>query len=104
MEGAVGLRVLGWVAYGLTIAEATVLIGLGLNEVEPPDGVIVSVGALGAIALSSFAGDAFFSAAEADAELAASPPMTGLTVVPTIGFARSRQGSLVPQLALAGSF
>jgi hypothetical protein len=104
VQGALGLRILGWVGYGLTLAEAIVLIGLGVNEVEPPDGVIVSVGALGATSLFSFAGDAFFSAAEAEAERAAASPTSGFTVVPSVGWTRSREGALVPKLALAGTF
>jgi hypothetical protein len=104
VKGALGLRIVGWVAYGLTLAEASVLIGLGVNEVEPPDGVILSVGALGATALFSHAGDAFFSAAEANTERTQTPTPASYRVVPTLGWARSNKGAWLPVPRVSGSF
>jgi hypothetical protein len=103
VKGAQGLRIVGWVAYGLTLVDASVLIGMGANEVEPPDGVIVSVGALGAISLLSLAGDAFFSASEARAKQASAPPAT-FSVSPTLAWGRARDGNALPVLGVRGAF
>jgi hypothetical protein len=104
VKGALGLRIVGWVAYGIMLAEASVLIGLGVNEIEPPDGVILSVGALGATSLFSFAGDAFFSAAEANAKRRSGPQQLTLRVAPSLGWIRTHDGTLSPVPGVLGSF
>lgn len=103
VKGAQGLRIVGWIGYGIALVDASVLIGMGVNEVEPPDGVIASVGALGAISLLSFAGDAFFSAAEAKEKQKAAPA-PALQVAPTLAWARTRDGGALPVLGVRGAF
>jgi hypothetical protein len=104
VKGAQGLRITGWIAYGLTLADASVLIAMGASEVEPVDGLITSVGALGAVSLLSFAADAFFSAAEADAKLDARPKATSFALRPALAWSRAPDGALVPVLGAHGSF
>jgi hypothetical protein len=36
VRGNLGLRVGGWVVYGLALADAAILVALGANEIEPP--------------------------------------------------------------------
>jgi hypothetical protein len=46
-RGVLGLRVAGWVLYGLTLVDACALIALGVMKQEPPAGVISAAGVLG---------------------------------------------------------
>jgi hypothetical protein len=62
------------------------------------------VGALGAISLTSFAADAFFSAAEANAAKDAMPPAGSFTVAPTLGWARAGDQASVPVFGARGAF
>jgi hypothetical protein len=103
VKGSSGLRITGWIAYGLTMADAMILIGMGLSEVEPADGLIVSVGLLGAASLSCFAADAFQSAAEANAKRAGAPA-ADLTLAPAVSLVRTSGGVLTPTLGLRGGF
>jgi len=104
VRGNPGLRVVGWVGYGLSLLDATLLLGLGVNEVEPPDGVIMTVGALGATSLVCFAADAFSSASEAEEARAARPAGASLTVLPALSWARGRTGELEPVVGVVGAF
>jgi hypothetical protein len=63
--GVRALRVLGWIAYGCALAEATTLIGMGAAKVTPPEGVIISTGLLGTASLGMMSIDALVSRAQA---------------------------------------
>jgi len=103
--GAQGVRIAGWIGYGLTLLDATTLIFLGLAEVEPIDGIILSVGLLGASSLACFSTDAFISASQANAAIAAAPPpRLKLELTPAIGFMRTPRGALAPTLGMRGVF
>jgi hypothetical protein len=104
VKGAQGLRITGWIAYGLTLADASVLIAMGANEVEPVDGLITSVGALGALSLLSFSADAFFSAAEASAPRDPRPHAAPLTVTPAFAWSRGPDGAPLAIAGARGSF
>jgi uncharacterized membrane protein YgdD (TMEM256/DUF423 family) len=64
VTGSLGLRIAGWIAYGVTLADAAYLLSqVGQGEVD--DGLILSVGLLGTAAMACFVVDARLSAAEA---------------------------------------
>jgi hypothetical protein len=50
VEGNPGLRLAGWIGYGLALSDAVVLIGLALGDVDTSGGPTYSVAALGSIA------------------------------------------------------
>lgn len=77
-EGMPGMRMAGWVTYGLALADATTLIALAANDVDVP-GVPISVGAIGAFSILAVSLDA-----NASANQAPSAPLGGLT--PTLAF------------------
>lgn len=105
VNGATGLRVAGWIGYVLTLLDATTLIGLGVAEVEPPDGVILSVGLLGASSLACLSADAFISASQANAAAAAAPRTSrAFTLTPGVLWTRAPDGTLMPGLGAHGTF
>lgn len=65
VRGLVGMRVLGWIAYGGTLANAIVLLSLGLAEVTPSEGHIIATGILGFASILCMSIDAFVSGAQA---------------------------------------
>jgi hypothetical protein len=65
VRGILALRVLGWIFYGLSLAEAGGLIALGTMEVTPPDGMIISTGLLGVSSLVMMSADALVSRKQA---------------------------------------
>lgn len=73
VKGLPAARIAGWIGYGLTIADAMVLIGLGLAEEEVSPGVVISVATLGAVSTSAMVADAFASASQADAKASGAP-------------------------------
>jgi hypothetical protein len=105
VTGAPGLRIAGWLGYALMLLDASVLIGLGVAEIEPPDGVILSVGLLGGSSLACLASDAFISAAQAKDALAAAPRSAShFKLTPSVVWTRAPDGSLVPSLGARGTF
>jgi hypothetical protein len=90
-RGVLALRIVGWIAYGLSMVNAVALIGLGAAEIEPPDGSIVSAGGLAAVSLLSFATDALVSRRQAIAEtrVADSGSVVPVIGVGTVGIAMS---------------
>ena len=65
VSGLMGLRITGWVAYGLAMANAISLVGFGVADIAPPDGQLTATGALGMASLVCFSIDAFVSGAQA---------------------------------------
>jgi hypothetical protein len=108
VEGLLGLRVGGWVAYGLAMANAVALIGLGVADISPPEGQITATGALGMASLVCFSIDAFASGAQArrlalqsTTQAAPAPEVSwGVNVVPLWHEARVDGAAL----GLGGSF
>ncbi len=74
VSGAPGMRIAGWIGYALALVDAVSLVILGASEIEPPDGVITSVGILGAASIVFFSIDAFASASEASSGVARPSP------------------------------
>jgi len=66
IEGSSGLRLAGWIAYGFAMADALVLIGLGVAEVEVDVGIVATVGILGVLSSIGMIIDAFASASQAE--------------------------------------
>lgn len=65
VSGLLGARIVGWILYGLSLATAVVMVGLGLADVAVPIPSIVGLGA-GAILSTLFLSlDAFVSASQA---------------------------------------
>jgi hypothetical protein len=65
VPGSPGLRRTGWIIYAGALADAVLLIGLGLSDVEVPAPLAGSVGVLGASSAVMFAIDARRSARQA---------------------------------------
>ncbi|GEM_PF-2031127 len=65
VRGVAGLRVTGWVTYGVTLASAVVLLGLGLADVTVPDGYILLPTIMGTASILCMSIDAFVSGAQA---------------------------------------
>ena len=65
VRGVVGLRITGWVTYGLAWASGISLIAMGLAEVTPPPGYIAATVAIGVASILCMSIDAFVSGAQA---------------------------------------
>jgi len=66
VRGVLGLRIAGWISYGLFMADALALIGMGAASVDPGESPIILAGALGAFSMISMAIDAVASASQAN--------------------------------------
>jgi hypothetical protein len=67
VNGVLALRIVGWITYGLVMADATALIAMGVAEVDPGMGPIVAGTALAGVSLISMSIDAIAGASEASA-------------------------------------
>lgn len=65
VSGLVGARIVGWILYGLTLATAVLMAGLGLGELQVPVPLIVSFGAGAVLSTLFMTLDAFVSASQA---------------------------------------
>jgi hypothetical protein len=100
VNGVLGLRIAGWIGYGLTLADATALLVLSFDH--PIDNWhVASVGLLGSTTAAAFAIDATISASQANSIRARS---NGLTLHPGFGVARTSAREQVPLLTLQGTF
>jgi hypothetical protein len=107
VKGAQGARIAGWIGYGLTLLDASILIGMGVSEVEPVDGLILSVGLLGAASLACFSTDAFISASQAETAAGTSGTRArgfDFSMSPALGVRRTEQGTFEPTVGLQGVF
>jgi hypothetical protein len=98
--GSPGLRLAGWIFYGLSIADGLTLLGLAISDVDIPPAVTASVGALGTASAVFMSLDAFSSAAQAR-ELGTAPR---LSLRPYVGAIRDADNATVPTTGLAWSF
>jgi hypothetical protein len=64
VTGSTALRIVAWIGYGITLADAAVLLAQAGGS-TPPDGQILSVGLLGVASMACMSTDAFMSANEA---------------------------------------
>lgn len=65
VSGLVGARIVGWILYGLTLATAVLMVGLGLAGDQVPVPLIVSLGAGSVLSTLFMTLDAFVSASQA---------------------------------------
>ena len=66
--GLLGLRITGWILYGLTAADGAGLIAMGAAGVSIPHGPSIAAGVLGMASLIMFAADDLVSRSEAQAQ------------------------------------
>lgn len=102
VRGSLGLRVTAWVAYGLTISNGVVLVGLGIADVEPPDGLIATMATLGLASAALGVGDAFISHRQANAERAKASRTSSLRIDAAPSFVQGRARGMT--LGVRGSF
>lgn len=100
VTGASGLRLTGWIFYGLSIADALALLGLAVSGADIPPAVTSSVGLLGTASAVFMSLDAFQSAKQARA----SAPSFQMTARPYIGALRDANQQTVATAGLAWSF
>ncbi len=98
--GLKGLRIVGWIAYGVSLVGALYLLILGASDTEPFGGLITTTGVVGAASLTFFGIDAFVSHSEAAEGTLSSVP----ALVPALGMARDNGGGAIPSFGLAARF
>ncbi len=103
ITGIPGLRIAGWVGYGLAMVTGAAMIISGFFVTYSP-ALILAVSGLGAASLVCLSVDAFSSANGADEYIASHAHAGGPTVLPTLTLSRGPRGDLAPALALAGAF
>jgi hypothetical protein len=108
VPGFPALRIVSWIAYGLTLADGIVEVALGASGAYIPDPVIISTVVLGTTALVCIATDAILTAGQAEtAQQAAMKSGSGpyVAVLPIFNFVeRAGTNQLVPQVGLRCQF
>ena len=109
VTGYPGLRIAGWIGYGVTLFDALVLLGVALSDGEVTQAHVASVGALGTLTAVGFALDASGSAGQAEAvraqqQQAVPPRAAAPSVAPALGLAEDQAGDRVGVLGLRWQF
>ena len=109
VRGVLALRISGWIGYGLTMAESTIVLALVLESrsnltYEQVNLAVASIGLLGSASAVLFAIDAGISASQANAIASRGRPAGGLTLTPGLGVTRTASREQVPLLTLGGTF
>jgi hypothetical protein len=109
VTGYPGLRIAGWIGYGVTLFDALILLGVALSDGEVTQAHVASVGALGTLTAIGFALDASGSAGQAEAiraqqQPAVPPRAAAPPVAPALGLAEDATGERVGVLGLRWSF
>jgi hypothetical protein len=65
VRGSIGLRIAGWITYGVSLLNAFSLIGLGIADVEVEEWQIALTTVMGDVALALLSADALISAVQA---------------------------------------
>jgi len=102
--GAPGLRLAGWIAYGLALADALVLIGLNVAEVYVSAAVGISVAVLGMASAIGMSIDAFASASQAESAGGGEMQSIGAAprLVPIFGLRPGPDGSVTGLVGVGG--
>jgi hypothetical protein len=104
--GAPGMRLAGWIFYGLSLADAVTLLGLAVAGADIPPAVVASVGLLGTSSAVFMSLDAFDSAKQARAvgggAMVQSPRPTG--AMPFVGALHDAGRNSVPTAGVAWSW
>jgi len=109
VTGSLGLRIAGWISYGVALADAAYLLSQS-GKSEPDDGLILSVGLLGAASMACFVVDARISAAQATSLAGpqgyarAQPLVRGGVLAPVLLRDPSNPARLAAGLAWASTF
>jgi hypothetical protein len=99
VNGVTGLRIAGWVFYGITLAVAGVVLLTRLGDTDTPDGLITGTGAAGALTIACFSIDAVVGWHEAEKIAARDPGWA-----PVIGMAIENDGGRLPTIGAAARF
>ena len=94
--GSPGLRLAGWIGYGLTMADAIIAVGIGASELEVPDGTVIAIGVLGSASLAMIASEVMATANQSEALLSGKK----ISIGPTVGYYASRQGKYIPTIGV----
>jgi hypothetical protein len=109
VTGSLGLRIAGWISYGVALADAAYLLSQ-TGKSEPDDGLILSVGLLGTASMACFVVDARISAAQATSLAGpqgyarAQPPARGGVLAPVLMRDPGNPTRLAAGLAWASTF
>jgi hypothetical protein len=104
VTGLRGLRITGWISYGICLGSALILAGLGALDATPPQGMIAVTGVLGFLSLSMASVDAIVSANEAEGMSVAPPqPVSALQLAPMFAVTPGPHGA-AGVAGLRGSF
>ena len=105
VPGSLALRIVGWILYGLTLANAVVAVALGV-ESQVPVPVIASLGGLGVLTEVLMAIDALVARGQAVdvVERNTRGQQAGVRIAPVIALSPSRLGGAAMSFGLAGSF
>jgi len=98
VEGNPGLRLAGWIGYGLALSDAVVLLGLALGDVNTSGGPTYSVAALGSIASIIMAIDASQTSNQAK------NLKTSSSIQPAFGTIRDNNGNKYPTVGFRINF
>jgi hypothetical protein len=98
VEGNPGLRLAGWIGYGLALSDACVILGLAAGGANTSGGPTYSVAALGSIASIIMAIDANQTVGQAKSL------KTSASVQPTFGSIRDFQGKQYPVMGFRINF
>jgi hypothetical protein len=98
--GSPGLRLTGWIFYGLAIADGLALLGLAISDADIPPAVTASVGLLGTTSAVFMSLDAFESGKQARTPA----PFFQLAARPYVGALRDAGNKTVTTAGLAWSF
>ncbi len=98
--GSPGLRLTGWIFYGLSIADGLALLGLAISDADIPPAVTASVGVLGTASAVFMSLDAFESGKQARTPA----PFFQLAARPYVGALRDAGNKTVTTAGLAWSF
>ncbi|MFZ5444111.1 MAG: hypothetical protein ACOZQL_29210 [Myxococcota bacterium] len=103
IRGGLGWRIVGWVTFGLAMANGVIALGLGLADFTVPSAVIASLGGLGVLSALSHGIDAFITGGEGRT-LAAGGTASTVRAQPLFLLARDSRGGVAPTVGWAVAF
>jgi hypothetical protein len=102
ITGSAPWRIVGWISFGLAMANAVVALGIGIAGATFPSYGIASLGALATLSALSHMADAFITAGQGreliEEQRATAPPVRGL---PLFSFTPNARGGVTTTVGLA---